>query len=655
MKKLIPAARVRPGISAAKRLYGILSRLHDEMLKAEADAAEELKGIAREQRASARNLIHYLALRKHDLRTLQRDLAELGLSSLGRCEAHTLASVDSVVIALRALLGLDQASPLPVPPVNHRSGPLRLDSHASTLFGAAPANRLARIMVTLPSEAASDPQLIDSLFRAGMDLARINCAHDDATVWRAMIGHLRQASRRHRHPCRILMDLAGPKLRTGPIAPGDQVVSWRPQRDHRGRVVHPAWVALIPTHVKSLAKGSSQAEGSSPPENVSQTEDNFPSGVLAPPECAAVISVASQLIELGRPGDVIELMDARAKRRRLTVIHGDGNRLILEATTTAYVQPGTRLRLMRKGKAISSANLGELPPLEQPLILMLGDHLQVTAAQEPGQPAQRDAAGQLSAPARIPCSMPEVLAEVRPGERIWLDDGKIGGVVRIATADMLTVEITQVKASGARLRADKGINLPDSSLTLPCLDADDLANLHFACRHADLVGLSFIRRPQDIDELITGMGTAKKRPGIILKVETPQAFTDLSGILLRALDAGPIGVMVARGDLAVEVGFARIAEVQEEILWLCEAAHVPVIWGTQVLESLAKKGLATRAEVTDAAMSVRAECVMLNKGPYVVNAVSFLDDVLTRMQGHQSKKQTLLRSLAVSHRPTRAR
>ena len=348
-------------------------------------------------------------------------------------------------------------------------------------------------------------------------------------------------------------------------------------------------------------------------------------------------------------------MDARAKRRRLTVIHGDGKRLIVEATTTAYVQPGTRLRLMRKGKTISSANLGALPPIEQQLILMLGDHLQVTAAQEPGQPAQRDAAGQLSAPARIPCSMPEVLAEVRPGERIWFDDGKIGGVVRIATADMLTVEITQVKASGARLRADKGINLPDSSLTLPCLDADDLADLHFACRHADLVGLSFIRRPQDIDELITGMGTAKKRPGIILKVETPQAFADLSGILLRALNAGPIGVMVARGDLAVEVGFARIAEVQEEILWLCEAAHVPVIWGTQVLESLAKKGLATRAEVTDAAMSVRAECVMLNKGPYVVNAVSFLDDVLTRMQGHQSKKQTLLRSLAVSHRPTRVR
>ena len=108
--------------------------------------------------------------------------------------------------------------------------------------------------------------------------------------------------------------------------------------------------------------------------------------------------------------------------------------------------------------------------------------------------------------------------------------------------------------------------------------------------------------------------------------------------------------MVARGDLAVEVGFARSAEVQEELLWLCEAAHVPVIWGTQVLETLAKKGLATRAEVTDAAMSSRAECVMLNKGPYMVEAVRFLADVLTRMHSHQDKKQTLLRRLAVSTR-----
>jgi pyruvate kinase len=88
--------------------------------------------------------------------------------------------------------------------------------------------------------------------------------------------------------------------------------------------------------------------------------------------------------------------------------------------------------------------------------------------------------------------------------------------------------------------------------------------------------------------------------------------------------------------------------VQEEILWLCEAAHVPVIWATQVLENLAKTGSPSRAEVTDAAMGVRAECVMLNKGPFVTDAVRFLSGVLERMQAHQHKKRTMLRKLSVS-------
>ena len=138
--------------------------------------------------------------------------------------------------------------------------------------------------------------------------------------------------------------------------------------------------------------------------------------------------------------------------------------------------------------------------------------------------------------------------------------------------------------------------------------------------------------------------------GIILKIENRQAFEALPELLLAALNHPPVAVMIARGDLGVEVGFERLAEVQEEILWLCEAAHVPVIWATQVLETLAKNGLPTRAEVTDAAMAGRAECVMLNKGPYIEAAISFLDDVLSRMQQHQSKKTAMLRRLKVSGR-----
>jgi len=120
-------------------------------------------------------------------------------------------------------------------------------------------------------------------------------------------------------------------------------------------------------------------------------------------------------------------------------------------------------------------------------------------------------------------------------------------------------------------------------------------------------------------------------------------------MLLTAMRAPCCGVMIARGDLVVECGFERLAEVQEEILWLCEAAHVPVIWATQVLETLAKEGRPSRAEITDAAMGLRAECVMLNKGPYVVSAVRVLDDILRRMHAHQAKKRSMLRELHLAH------
>lgn len=106
--------------------------------------------------------------------------------------------------------------------------------------------------------------------------------------------------------------------------------------------------------------------------------------------------------------------------------------------------------------------------------------------------------------------------------------------------------------------------------------------------------------------------------------------------------------MVARGDMGVKIGFNRMSELQEEILWICEAAHVPVVWATQVLESLNKKGVPTRALVTDAAMSSRAECVMLNQGEYIVETVEFLSDILERMREHQRKKRATLRRLRVS-------
>lgn len=144
---------------------------------------------------------------------------------------------------------------------------------------------------------------------------------------------------------------------------------------------------------------------------------------------------------------------------------------------------------------------------------------------------------------------------------------------------------------------------------------------------------------------LTGVGG--RHLGLVLKIETQKAFERLPELLLAAMRSASAGVMIARGDLAVECGYERLAEVQEEILWMAEASHTPVIWVTQVLENLAKDGIPSRAEITDAAMSERAECVILNKGPYIVDAVRTLDNILTRMQRHQRKKSAMLRDLSL--------
>jgi pyruvate kinase len=108
--------------------------------------------------------------------------------------------------------------------------------------------------------------------------------------------------------------------------------------------------------------------------------------------------------------------------------------------------------------------------------------------------------------------------------------------------------------------------------------------------------------------------------------------------------------MIARGDLAVEIGIERLSEIQDEILWICEAAHTPAIWATQVLESLNKSGFASRSEGTDAARSVMAECVMINKGAHLIEVLESLKDILKRSGGHRIKKRYLFRPLHIAQR-----
>jgi len=250
------------------------------------------------------------------------------------------------------------------------------------------------------------------------------------------------------------------------------------------------------------------------------------------------------------------------------------------------------------------------------------------------------------APATIGCTLPQVFTRARPGDRVWFDDGRIGGVVRSADRSTVMVEITAARPQGDKLRGEKGINLPDTDLGVSALSKKDRDDLRFIARHAHLVGLSFAQRTEDVIEL-QGLLRDLGRPdlGVVLKIETRRGFEMLPDLLLAAMRGPAVGVMIARGDLAVECGYERLAEVQEEILWLCEAAHLPVVWATQVLDGLARTGAPSRAEITDAAMGERAECVMLNKGPYILEAMRVLDDILRRMEEHQDKKSARLRRL----------
>ena len=234
------------------------------------------------------------------------------------------------------------------------------------------------------------------------------------------------------------------------------------------------------------------------------------------------------------------------------------------------------------------------------------------------------------------------------GHRVYVDDGRFGGAVERLDADGATIVINHAAPDGAK-KAEKGLNLPDTALSVPALTAKDLADLDVVAQAADLVGYSFVQTPEDIVALQAAL--AERVPdrwrelGIVTKIETPLAVHNLPQLIVRAAGRQPLALMIARGDLAVEIGFERLAEMQEEILWLAEAAHVPVIWATQVLESLVKLGLPSRGEMTDAAMAARAECVMLNKGPFVVDAVRALDRLLARMAEHQNKKTPKLRAL----------
>lgn len=584
--------------------------LRGAIVDAEARQAGEIGAVAARHRYSAANLVHYVELRRHDIRDLQVALSGHGLTSLGRTESQVLASIDGLLRTLTRLAAPDTEI---IPPQREVPGGAELLSrNAVRLLGPVPVNRATRIMVTLPSAAASNPAWVGDMHTSGMDIARINCAHDGRQAWAAMIANIRSAEAITGTRCLVAMDLGGPKLRTGPIEAGPEVLRVKPLRNELGAVVEPALMWL----------------------------GRRPGGV-------ATVSVPLVPLQEGewagrrRAGEKIRLMDARGSRRTLTVEKVFEDACLASVRRTVYFVPGTVLSVGedRPTRTGGSAHVGALAATDRSMLVRRGDQIVLTRDMTPAQVS----AGGVH---RIGCTLAEVFTDARAGEHVWLDDGKIGGVITGVATDELTVEVLSAGATATKLRAEKGINVPDTRLRIAALTEQDIVDLEFVKQHADIVNLSFVRTADDVRDLVGRLDSRDDQAlGIVLKIETVAAFDSLPQILLEAMRWGDVGVMIARGDLAVEAGFERLAEVQEEILWLCEAAHVPVIWATQVLDTLARTGLPSRAEVTDAAMADRAECVMLNKGPFIDEAIAMLAGILGRMQDHTQKKRSLLRRL----------
>jgi pyruvate kinase len=580
---------------------------------------------------SAMNLAHYLALRRRDLRPLQDRLVEAGLSSLGHGEAYVLTNLDRVINLLeRAVSKSNTAHPNPLDSQSaDAEGTQILAQRTAALFGPMPEQRTVRIMVTLPSEAAWNYPLVKALIDQGMDCARINCAHDDQVTWKAMVKNIRRAATKSNRPCKILMDLAGHKVRTGPLASAPAIKHIKVRRDVYGNVISPTKILL------------------------SAETDSTEHGVTLPELVNSRFTLPKELHTQLALGDRLYFTESRGKKRHIEIVGQiSTSHWLAHCPDSTYLAADTPVDWQRRTPSGAYHTLGtfSLPsfPGDSLLILMhKGDFLMLTRDTSPGQPACRDeVTGRLIAPARISCTYAGLIDDLEPGVPVWIDDGKLGAVVESITEEGALLRVTHAGPKGVRILSDKGINVPETRLNLPPLSDKDLEDLDFVCEHADMVGFSFVETDEDMQYLM-GALAERNAPGlpIIAKIETNRAFRHLPEIILGTIGQHSLGIMIARGDLAVELGSVRMSEIQEEILWLCEAAHIPVIWATQVLESLAKSGRISRPEITDAASGVRAECVMLNKGPYVLNAVEVLGDILSRMQEHQQKKFTRLRAL----------
>jgi pyruvate kinase len=597
-------------------------------------AMEELEGLrndlldARRPRETAHpryqsllNLRQYLILRSRDWTELQEKLFLLSLSSLGRSYAHVAASIDTLYDQLSSSLGLGEISAEEMAAFHHLSiaaAQETIVSNSMALFGEGktvpPESQRTAVMVTLPSQAATDDgALVRGLASAGVNVFRINTAHDDAAAWAAMAETIRglNAERGPDEALKIFVDLAGPKIRTGRLRRLALPITIGSNKREKPVLILPA---------PAVTRG----EMPDP-----QTRKLHP----------AQIAVDPVFFEALREGDVLKLKASGGKHSRIVIQKREGDSAVGIIAKKVPVDEQSIVRYAKRESAVLNCER-----VADPIRLFKGDLLRITEEPKEGRSAVKDEAKGLVTPAQIHCSLEGFASHVSVGERIYIDDGKIGLEAVEIEPNAILCRVVLAKENGTLLKEEKGINLPDTHLAIPALTETDRENVLKVFGFADMLGLSFCQGAEDIAELqhfLTAHDAA--HIGIVAKIETRPAVSRMPAILEQLLAWEKSGVMIARGDLAIEVGFENLATIQESLLDICNAAHIPVIWATQVLESQMKSNLPSRAEITDAAMAGRAECVMLNKGPFAIDTAGALLRILDMMHQSFRKNRQLLR------------
>lgn len=234
----------------------------------------------------------------------------------------------------------------------------------------------------------------------------------------------------------------------------------------------------------------------------------------------------------------------------------------------------------------------------------------------------------------IPIDYPTLTKDARPGDTILLDDGLFEFRVVKTDGEIVTAQVI----NGGFLKSRKGVNLPGVKLSIPATSEKDIEDIEFGLKMGvDLVALSFVRSADDVQNLISRIRSAGSNAGIIAKIEKPEAIENFDEILEET-----DGIMVARGDLGIEVPSETVPLHQKRMIRACRAAGKPVITATQMLESMISNPRATRAESSDVANAVLdgTDAIMLSgetaSGKYPVEAVRVMDKICRSIEKQTS-------------------